>query len=1142
MINEKREMIIMKFKNLLFIVLLCGSLCGSISLASADPTAYYIESGPAFQFYGGAMPGMDYLVNNTYSVATFSRANPVYSSEHAGTLVNSDGSFTFVNITKASSPSHYDVIFENTTIDFTGSNHANFLPTPWKLSNSMIDGGGSGVQFEVEWLGSYDLKNTVFKNITGYVQNHQADWEPYYGNISNVSVYNSQNGLLIKRKINGTVSNLHFENMTRQSFLGSYFENVLIDNVVIKNGGDYTNPATYVGFLIGAGHDNTVRNISIDGSPWSAITYSAYPYNITLENVDIKNAGHNGVDLHPAWNCSINNLVVRSSVAENVLLAGNAEQYMPDYDLVDWTLSNDARIMHSIKITNYSSYDSPGSSLSANRLIHLDVENMVSQNTSGISINYAMDVSIINATTENTVNTYSMTLGTGSTDYRSRVEDAYIIDSSFDKKVWLYMVNNSRFLNIDTRGYDFYPKFYGEYLNAYYLDLLVLDENGSPVSNSDVSIITNSEKLPSINGFAKDQSSFSTSSNGHTILPNENRGESPALIEYYDNSISESTTVNSELDITSSAGNVVLEDITPDSTWYRENPNIPTYTITAIIPDESSTEPQITGFAPSSDNPFTAGESKKFQVWADEELTTMKWYVNGNLVSSGSMDYTWKVESGSTTIMFSGFNSNGAVVQTWEITEGEIVEEAPVSSGTGLSFTPSASSLTATTGESTTFSVETTQEFTSAVWSVDGTEVETGTTGHVEAWTTAGTHTVTFDGTAAAGTISRSWTVVVSAAAESEYSSISISPSTTTVAPGESFSLDVYIDPTQALTGSQFDLQYSQLASISTVDEGDLFTTGDLATTFQYDSIDNAAGLLDNVYAAIVGSGTITSPDVMATIEMVAGSSSGILNIGLSDVILSDVNSNPAGYTVSNATVLIDTAPQFTSVPSQTVVEGQSLSFTVSATDADADELTYTATTLPSGATFNGGSFSWTPSEGDAGSYVASFEVTDGYLTDTVNVSITVTPLNHMPEITLFEPADSSVFEEGSTIEVNVAANDADGDSLSYLIEIDGVQVSTSSSYSWTTDYESAGTHTIKVTISDGTEEVSSSSTITITDLQPRWDVNEDGIVNVLDITLVGQNYGMAYTTDLPRWDVNQDGTVNIQDLSIVSGHFGETV
>jgi hypothetical protein len=259
-------------------------------------------------------------------------------------------------------------------------------------------------------------------------------------------------------------------------------------------------------------------------------------------------------------------------------------------------------------------------------------------------------------------------------------------------------------------------------------------------------------------------------------------------------------------------------------------------------------------------------------------------------------------------------------------------------------------------------------------------------------------------------------------------------------------------------------------------------------------------------------------------------------------VILSDANSDPAGYTVSNATVLIDTAPQFVSVSSQTVEEEQSLSFTVSATDADGDDLIYTATSIPSGATFNGGSLSWTPSEGDAGSYVASFEVTDGYLTDNVSVSITVTPMNHIPEISLFEPADGSTFEEGSTIDVNVAASDADGDSLSYILEIDGVQVSTSTSYSWAVDYESAGAHTIKVTVSDGIEEISSSSTITITDLQPRWDVNEDGIVNVLDITLVGQNYGKTYAEDLPRWDVNQDGNINIQDLSIVSGHFGETV
>jgi parallel beta-helix repeat protein len=769
---------------------------------------------------------------------------------------------------------------------------------------------------------------------------------------------------------------------------------------------------------------------------------------------------------------------------------------------------------------------------------HIISDNILTNNGIGISVNNEFNNQFINNTIEDTT--------TGAAIQLSNSEDQIFLDTRVynSKTLDVYFKggnDNIKFINtkFDENKIGFIDSV-DRFNNYYYLDLVLIDTQGSPVSDASVDvqnvIVDVNENPINLNGEAL--STLNVGSTGRTALPND-KLNSVALMDFFQTS---TTKTEMEYALSISTNDASVNGITfdIDSSWYREDPNTPTYTITAIIPDSSIKEPQITGYAPSSDNPFTAGEKKKFQVWADQDLTTMKWYVNGNLRSSGSMDYTWEVESGTTTIMFSGSNSNGGVLQTWEITEGESGKEEPVSSGTGITFTPSATSLTATSGESTTFSVESGQEFTSAVWSLDGTEVESGATEHVQSWTTAGTHTVSFDGTADAGTISRTWTVVVSAAAESEYSSISISPSTTTVAPGDSFSLDVYIDPAQALTGSQFDLQYSQLASVFTVNEGDLFTAGDLSTTFQYDSIDNAAGLLDNVYAAIVGSGSITSPGAMATIEMVAGSNTGVMDIGLSDVILSDANSGPAGYTVSNATVLIDTAPQFVSVSSQTVEEQQSLSFTVSATDADGDELTYTATSIPSGATFNGGSLSWTPSEGDAGSYVASFKVTDGYLTDNVSVSITVTPMNHIPEISLFEPADGSTFEEGSTIDVNVAATDADGDSLSYILEIDGVQVNTSTSHSWITDYESAGTHTIKVTGSDGTDEVSSSATITITDLQPRWDVNEDNTVNVLDITLVGQNYGKTYTEDLPRWDVNQDGTVNIQDLSIVSGHFGE--
>ena len=55
----------------------------------------------------------------------------------------------------------------------------------------------------------------------------------------------------------------------------------------------------------------------------------------------------------------------------------------------------------------------------------------------------------------------------------------------------------------------------------------------------------------------------------------------------------------------------------------------------------------------------------------------------------------------------------------------------------------------------------------------------------------------------------------------------------------------------------------------------------------------------------------------------------------------------------------------------------------------------------------------------------------------------------------------------------------------------------------------------------------------------PAWDVNRDGITNILDLILVGQNFGKAEPTNA-RADVNGDGVVNISDLVLVAGHFGD--
>jgi len=56
-------------------------------------------------------------------------------------------------------------------------------------------------------------------------------------------------------------------------------------------------------------------------------------------------------------------------------------------------------------------------------------------------------------------------------------------------------------------------------------------------------------------------------------------------------------------------------------------------------------------------------------------------------------------------------------------------------------------------------------------------------------------------------------------------------------------------------------------------------------------------------------------------------------------------------------------------------------------------------------------------------------------------------------------------------------------------------------------------------------------------------DVNADGVINVLDLTLVAAHLGTTPTADQTlNPDINGDGTVNILDLTRVASHVGKTV
>ncbi|HOW14305.1 putative Ig domain-containing protein [Methanosarcina sp.] len=366
------------------------------------------------------------------------------------------------------------------------------------------------------------------------------------------------------------------------------------------------------------------------------------------------------------------------------------------------------------------------------------------------------------------------------------------------------------------------------------------------------------------------------------------------------------------------------------------------------------------------------------------------------------------------------------------------------------------------------------------------------------------------------------------------------------IEPKKSFDLSIKVDPSTPISGTQLDFVFnSSKTSVNNVTEGDLLKQGGAYTIFSKGTINNSAGTVKNIYGFILGTSNVSSPGTMATVNLTAGSKTGFAEFSLSNVLISDADSKSVPYTVTNATVLIDTAPVMSTICCpKSVDEKSTLTFKVSAKDADGDRLVLSASGLPQGASFNktSGNFTWTPAVGQAGVYTLTFEVSDGYLTDSENVTVTVNKLNNPPVISSFQPINGSSFSEGERIGISVNASDAEGQALNYSIRIDGVVCSTGTEYIWETDYSSSGNHTIEVVVSDGIDEVKVQHTIYISECRPRWDVNEDGVVNILDVTNVSKNYGATVSKPYPRYDVNQDGAVNILDLTLVGNHFGELV
>jgi len=234
----------------------------------------------------------------------------------------------------------------------------------------------------------------------------------------------------------------------------------------------------------------------------------------------------------------------------------------------------------------------------------------------------------------------------------------------------------------------------------------------------------------------------------------------------------------------------------------------------------------------------------------------------------------------------------------------------------------------------------------------------------------------------------------------------------------------------------------------------------------------------------------------------------------------------PVVVTSSGTITVVNNAPTFaTATQALTTAENSAVGFTAVATDGDADVLTYSATGVPTGATFSAaGVFAWTPSYTQAGTYTVTITATDGIATATLVVTITVTDVNRTPTITL-TPAGPYTVAEGSALTIKAVGADVDTDNT-FTLSATGLPSGASfaaatGDFAWTPNFSQAGSYTVVFKVKDNKNaEATVNGVITVTNNNqaPRFDVA--GAKQMPDTTIwTGKNFVFTYKAIDPQGD-----------------------
>ncbi len=255
----------------------------------------------------------------------------------------------------------------------------------------------------------------------------------------------------------------------------------------------------------------------------------------------------------------------------------------------------------------------------------------------------------------------------------------------------------------------------------------------------------------------------------------------------------------------------------------------------------------------------------------------------------------------------------------------------------------------------------------------------------------------------------------------------------------------------------------------------------------------------------------------------------------------------------------LNAAPLLASVADQTIDEGQTLSLTLSGTDADlpAQTLTFSLISGPTGmAVTSAGVLTWTPSESQGPSTNAiSVALSDGTTSTSRSFTVIVREVNAAPVLATI---DNQTLDEGQTLSLTLSGTDADLPAQTLTFSLisgpTGMAVTSAGVLTWTpSESQGPSTNAVSVALSDGTTSASRSFTIIVNQTSIPialngtaidgyiaggfvwFDANLNGIADTSEPQATTDRQGrFALTVDLKVFDRNQNGRLDLAEGRIV--------